>query len=61
MLKMSAGVVLARDSCLTDSAAFTNVTRGIPRVVNLRGSTYGSLYVEPLRHRRSPTRARPQT
>ena len=37
----SASGVLARHGRLTVSAAFTNVTRVIPRVVNLRGSPYG--------------------
>jgi hypothetical protein len=41
MLKKSASFVLARHCRLTISAAFTNVTRIILRVVNLRGSTYG--------------------
>jgi len=38
MRKKSASGVLARHCRLTGSAAFTNVTRVIPRVVNLRGS-----------------------
>jgi hypothetical protein len=40
MRKKSASGVLARHCRLTLSAAFTNVTRFIQRVVNLRGSTY---------------------
>jgi hypothetical protein len=40
MRKNSASGVLARHCRLTNSAAFTNVTRFIQRVVNLRGSTY---------------------
>ena len=39
MLKKSASFVLARHCRLTISAAFTNVTRFIQRVVNLRGSS----------------------
>ena len=42
MRKKSASGVLARHCRLTGSAAFTNVTRVIPRVVNLSGSTYRS-------------------
>ena len=42
MRKQSASGVLARHCRLTVSAAFTNVTRVIPRVVNLRGSPYGT-------------------
>ncbi|OYT23706.1 MAG: hypothetical protein CCU27_07945 [Nitrospira sp. UW-LDO-02] len=41
MRKKSASSVLTRHCRLTVSAAFTNVTRVIPRVVNLRGSPYG--------------------
>jgi hypothetical protein len=41
MLKMASSFVLARHSRLIHSPAFTNVTRFIQRVVNLRGSTYG--------------------
>ena len=41
VLKKPASIVLARHCRLTISAAFTNVTRLIQRVVNLRGSTYG--------------------
>ena len=40
MVKKPARFVLARHCRLTVSAAFTNVTRFIQRVVNLRGSTY---------------------
>ena len=40
MVKKAASFVLARHCRLTISAAFTNVTRFIQRVVNLRGSTY---------------------
>ena len=40
MRKNSASGVLARHCRLTNSAAFTNVTRFIQRVVNLSGSTY---------------------
>ncbi|CBK40449.1 protein of unknown function [Nitrospira defluvii] len=40
MRKKSASVVLAGHCRLTGSAEFTNVTRVIPRVVNLRGSPY---------------------
>jgi hypothetical protein len=36
--KNSASSVLARHGRLTISAAFTDVTRGIQRVVHLRGS-----------------------
>jgi len=42
MRKKSANGVLARHCRLTVSAAFTNLTRVIPRVVNLRGSPYGT-------------------
>ncbi len=48
MLKKSASSVLARHCRLTVLAAFTNVTRFIQRVVNLRGSPYGTEYGEPL-------------
>ncbi len=41
MLKKPASFVLARHCRLTVSAAFTNVTHFIQRVVNLRGSPYG--------------------
>ena len=41
LLTKAASGVLARHCRLTGSAAFTNVTRVIPRVVNLRGSPYG--------------------
>jgi len=41
MRKKSASGGLARHCRLTISAAFTNVTRVIPRGVNLRGSPYG--------------------
>jgi len=41
MRKKSASGVLARHCRLTGSAAFTNVTRVIPRVVNLSSSPYG--------------------
>ncbi|TKB86224.1 MAG: hypothetical protein E8D43_04665 [Nitrospira sp.] len=41
MRKKSASGVLARHGRLTVSAAFTNVTRVIPRVVNLRSSSIG--------------------
>jgi len=41
MRKQSASGVLARHCRLTVSAAFTHVTRVIPRVVNLSGSPYG--------------------
>jgi len=41
MRKKSASGVLARHCRLTGSAAFTNVTRVIPCVVNLRVSPYG--------------------
>jgi hypothetical protein len=43
MLKNPASGVLARHCRLTISAAFTNVTRFIQRVVNLRGSMYRSV------------------
>ncbi len=49
MLKKSASGVLARHCRLTVSAAFTNVTRFIQRVVNLRGSTYRTEYALYLR------------
>jgi len=41
MLKNASSFVLAGHCRLTISAAFTNVTRFIQRLVNLRGSTYG--------------------
>ena len=41
MRKKSTSGVLARHCRLSVSAAFTNVTRVIPRVVNLSGSPYG--------------------
>jgi hypothetical protein len=41
MLKKPASFVLARHCRLTISAAFTDVTRLIQRVVNLKGSPYG--------------------
>ncbi len=49
MLKNPASFVLARHCRLTVSAAFTNVTHFIQRVVNLRGSPYGAGYDSPLR------------
>ena len=42
LLTKAASGVLARHCRLTGSAAFTNVTRVTPRVVNLRGSPYGT-------------------
>ncbi|CBK43277.1 protein of unknown function [Nitrospira defluvii] len=42
MRKKSASGVLARHCRLTGSAAFTDVTRFIQRVVNLRGSPYAT-------------------
>ncbi|OYT24476.1 MAG: hypothetical protein CCU27_03955 [Nitrospira sp. UW-LDO-02] len=49
MRKNSASGVLARHCRLTNSAAFTNVTRFIQRVVNLSGSTYHKGTPTPLR------------
>ena len=43
MVKKTSSFVLARHCRLTFSAAFTNVTRFIQRVVNLRGSTYDTV------------------
>ncbi len=42
MRKTSVSGVLARHFRLTFSAGFTSVTRFIQRVVNLRGSPYGT-------------------
>ncbi|TKB86612.1 MAG: hypothetical protein E8D43_07400 [Nitrospira sp.] len=44
LLKKLAGIVLARHCRLTVSTAFTNVTRCIQRVVNLRSSPYGHVH-----------------
>jgi len=52
MVKKAAGFVLARHCRLTISAAFTNVTRFIQRVVNLRGSTYRAREKSPSRQAR---------
>jgi len=41
LLTKAASGVLARHCRLTVSAAFTKMTRVIPRVVNLRSSPYG--------------------
>ncbi|OYT23295.1 MAG: hypothetical protein CCU27_10105 [Nitrospira sp. UW-LDO-02] len=48
MRKKSASGVLARHCRLTTSAAFTNVTRVIPRVVNLRSSPYSASTIRRL-------------
>jgi hypothetical protein len=49
LLKKSPSFVLAGHCRLTISAAFTNVTRLIRRVVNLRPSTYPRGYASALR------------
>ncbi|MBA5872381.1 MAG: hypothetical protein GDA68_20640 [Nitrospira sp. CR2.1] len=47
MRKKSASGVLARHGRLTGSAAFTSVTRVIPRGVNLSGSPYRKSTIHP--------------
>ncbi|MDI3461981.1 MAG: hypothetical protein OJF50_000802 [Nitrospira sp.] len=47
---MASGCVLTGHCRLTISAAFTSLPRFIQRGVNLRGSTYQTMYDLPLGH-----------